>query len=763
MTKRFPSTDSPQALHFGLQRNLRLFVTPIAAAVALAACGGGSNPAVVTADGTPTTGTGTTTTTTGPVTTVGATGTSTTGITTTTTGTTTTTTGTTTTTPTAGTGTTTTTTTPTTTTGTTGTTTTTTTPTTGTGTTTTTPTTGTGTTTTPTTGTGTGTTTTTTTTTTACAETGVAATYACKTGATEPLYTFQWALNYAASYFNAFVAFFAGGTDLDVEAVHTAGIKGQGVRVLVLDDGLDIAHEDLAANVDPTMTWNFDTGLADPTPPGNNDSHGTNAAGMIAAAQNGKGVMGIAPRVTLGGARFLTANGDSVQAYGGASWSKNADVINASFGTNPGVPPSYDDTTASADLTAVRALPALRGGKGLVYVKASGNEFANFGTRFCTPAFSGVIGCENPVHDVDTLESNVILMGAMNAMGIRSSYSNSGSVNWVMGMGGEFGGAGTYGEGDGPTIFSTDLSGCSRGYSKSTATQGFLGGTSKRNGVADNAGCNYSYMNGTSSATPTVAGVVALMLQANPALTWRDVREILRATARKVDPAYDSRESRNARINLALSAPDLSGAAGSKADIVAGATKVPLDIGWQKNGAGFWYSNWYGFGLTDAAAAVALAKVYAANPAMSQGAGLPVTRTAFSTVVAAQPTFNYGSVQKVGQFQGAATGTVDQVQVRLSGSICIGAVGLAVKSPSGTISLLSIPYNIYQASTTASSVSNYTLASFAFYGETTTGTWEIYTIGGTPLAGCSNAPASGTSTVNLSTPLKVESRVIPLA
>ncbi|MCZ2497632.1 S8 family serine peptidase [Xylophilus sp. Kf1] len=559
------------------------------------------------------------------------------------------------------------------------------------------------------------------------------------------------------------MAFFGGGSDLNVEVAHTAGIKGQGVKVLVLDDGVDIANEDLAANVDPTMTYNFETGTTDPTPSAVGDAHGTNAAGIIAAAQNGKGVMGIAPRVTLGGARFLTDKADTLQAYGGASWSKNADIINASFGANPAEPPSYDDATASSGLTAVRALPALRNGKGLVFVKASGNEFGGVGTRTCATAFTNILGCENPAHDTETLESNIITVGAMNAKGVKSSYSNSGSVNWVMGNGGEFGAAGTYGEEDGATIFSTDLSGCARGYSLSSLTQGFLNGTSKRNGVADNANCNYSYMNGTSAATPTIGGVVALMLQANPALTWRDVREILRATARKVDDAYDSREARNTRVDLTASAPTLSSTAGSKADIVDGATRVPLELGWQKNAAGLWYSNWYGFGVADAGAAVALARTYATNPSLSQGSKLPVTNTAFTTVVAAQPTYRYGAVQKVGQFQVGAGGMVDQIQVRLSGSICIGAVGVAVKSPSGTVSLLSIPYNVYHASNTASSVSNYTLASFAFYGETAAGNWEIYAINGTPAAGCSNAPASGATTVNLTSPLKVESRVIPLA
>ena len=370
----------------------------------------------------------------------------------------------------------------------------------------------------------------------------------------------------------------------------------------------------------------------------------------------------------------------------------------------------------------------------------------------------------------------VLLVAALNAKGVKASYSNAGSVNWVTGLGGENGNQGTYGENsdatstDGPTIFSTDLSGCTNGYSNSTVSQNFLNGTSQRSGVADNAGCNYSYMNGTSAATPTVTGVVALILQANPALTWRDVREILRATARKVDDAYETRSSRNTRVDLTSTTPTLSSVVGSKADYTAGTSNVPLELGWQRNAAGYWYSNWYGFGLVDADAAVAMAKSYITNPTLSQSAALTVTATPFVGANAADlSNFTYGSVTNIGQFQITGSGTVDQMQVRLSGSICIGAVGIAVKSPSGTVSLLSMPYNIYyapnaqSATSTAASVSGYTLGSFAFYGETTTGIWQIYAVSGTPsTTNCSNAPGTGFSKSLASPlePLKVEGRVI---
>ena len=87
----------------------------------------------------------------------------------------------------------------------------------------------------------------------ACPETGA---YACKSGETEPLYTFQWALNYAKSWFmdNADGGAYGGGYDLNVEPVHKQGIKGQGINVLVIDSGVDLAHEDLKDNADIGMS-----------------------------------------------------------------------------------------------------------------------------------------------------------------------------------------------------------------------------------------------------------------------------------------------------------------------------------------------------------------------------------------------------------------------------------------------------------------------------------------------------------------------------
>lgn len=589
-----------------------------------------------------------------------------------------------------------------------------------------------------------------------CPETGP---YACKSGDTEPLYTFQWALNYAKSWFtdHADAGAYGGGIDLNVEAVHKLGIKGQGVNVLVVDSGVDLGHEDLRENTDIGMSWNFETDSADPHPAltvnDHSSAHGTNVAGIIGAAQNGKGVMGIAPRVRIGGAAIVTGNNDIwtlanfTAIYGGADWSRHVHVINGSYGGDGWVQPY--NLTEAAEIAGIRGLKNLRDGKGVVFVKAAGNAFDGD----CGP-LAGAYDCTNPANDPTTLEPNVIVTAALNAKGQASSYSSAGSVMWITGLAGESGEGGRYGEtsgrtpaevaagatGDGPTIFSTDTSGCAAGFSR--RPQPVFGGpfmagqTERVPGVADNPNCDYGYMNGTSSATPTIAGVTALMLSANPSLTWRDVRDILRLSARQVDSDY-ARRTRNdhqfpqplpygalfdLKTNRFVDQP------GGPQHIVPGATQVPVELGWVTNAAGLRHSNWYGWGVPDAAKAVELALLYKKEPARSRTA----TQVISTFKPAGRAPVQSQKVSLIGRFEGTDQ-IVDQFQVRLTGKdICLGSLGLAVESPSGTKSMLKLPLDHF-ASRKVDDFSQYGLGSYAFHGENAKGTWNIYALASNPV------------------------------
>ena len=633
-----------------------------------------------------------------------------------------------------------------------------------------------------------------------CPETGP---YACKTGETEPLYAFQWALNYAESFFqtHADAGAYGGGMDLNVEPVHRQGIKGQGVKVLVIDSGTDLGHEDLKSNADYTMSWNFESGGSDPTPllTSERSAHGTNVAGIIGAAQNGIGVMGIAPRVTLGGAALILRNSEvqtiknHVDALGGAPWSSKADIFNGSYGGDSPTTPAPYAAQSMPQLAAVRSLKGLRNEKGIVFVKASGNSFdGNEGTE-CGP-LTGAYDCTNPANDTSNLEPNVIVTAALNAKGQASSYSSAGSVVWITGMGGEFGKLGRYGElsgksaediaagavGDGPTIFSTDIRSCTEGYSvtnppPNAARTDFIRGVSELiPGVQDNPNCDYDYMNGTSSATPTISGVVALVLSANPDLTWRDVRDILRLSARNVDIGYEKRRRNDQSIHLLtpygarfdLTTNTFTTTPGNKGDIAPNATQVPVELGWEQNAAGLMYSNWYGFGVPDAAKAVALAQLYAAEPSRSRSSAQIVPP--FKTI-ANLSGFDYQKVTLLSSVNNTADTVVDELQVRLSGSdICLGSLGIAVQSPAGTVSILKMPLDHY-VTTNASDFSQYGLGSYAFYGESAKGTWNFYALASNPVldpsawngqqASCDAAPADGLHAATAA--LLLESRVIP--
>ena len=599
-----------------------------------------------------------------------------------------------------------------------------------------------------------------------CPETGP---YACKSGATEPLYFYQWALNAAQSFFKDFPLVSDGSTDLNVEDVHTQGIKGLGVNVLVLDDGIEVDHADLKGNVNNSMTWNFETNSSNPTPANGNDAHGTNVSGMIAAVQNGIGVMGIAPRVTLGGARYISLPSgiipNTVEAYGGAPWSRNADVFNASYGNDPTTPLAYDQT--SAGNAALESFPNLRGSKGAVMVKSAGNAY-NAGTNsrynyeYECPRFTyggssyRTVSCGNASFDTENLELPVIVTAAANAKGYKSSYSSAGSVLWITGLGGQLYALGNYGEAgsadddQGPQIYSTDLSGCERGYSKNdisdiTNSKFMVGGTEIQK--SKNLNCSYDQMNGTSAAAPTVTGVVALMLSANPNLGWRDIREILRKTARTINLDYGNQGYRDRQVTLTLS-PALTDQTSSA--LVDGATQARLDYGWQTNAVGNRYSTWYGFGLADAKAAVAMAKSYTSFKSTK----LNVPQWTESAIQSGP--VEYGRVKSLGAFTVSSGSSVDLIQLGLNTpqggvQVCMGSVGIFLKSPSGTVSALSTPYNMFYGKSLQtsddrnggkiSSDSNFVLGSYAFYGEDPKGLWTVFAVSGTPLdaSGCSTA------------------------
>ena len=197
-----------------------------------------------------------------------------------------------------------------------------------------------------------------------------------------------------------------------------------------------------------------------------------------------------------------------------------------------------------------------------------------------------------------------------------------------------------------------------------------------------------------------------------------------------------------------------------------------MELGWQTNAAGYRYSNWYGFGVPDAAKAVELALLYKKEPARSRSAQQAVPEF---TAVADLKGFEYQKVSLLGTFQGSGQ-TVDQFQVRLTGAeLCLGSLGIAVESPSGTKSLLKMPLDHFAHPLRAvAAFTGYGLGSYAFHGENAQGTWKIYAVASNPRLNpadwsaadgwstatttCAAAPAEGATAPQAT--LQVQARVI---
>ena len=277
------------------------------------------------------------------------------------------------------------------------------------------------------------------------------------------------------------------------------------IVVAVIDSGIT-NHPDLAGQTvagydfvsDPSISGDGDGRDADPTDPGDGDSrtpsswHGTHVTGIVAAASNDIGGVGVAPGVKVQMLRALgTDGGESKDLAAAINWAagieipglpKNptpARVINMSLGTDG--PQRCDAATQSA-VDSVKAL-------GVTMVTAAGNTNSDAFWSYPGNCFG------------------TINVGATGFNGDRAWYSNKGLGVDISAPGGD-----------------------SRSYSGAPeGTNGRILSTSNDGKITVGAS-NYAYQEGTSMAAPILAGVVALMYSIEPTLNFDEVWKILKGT-----------------------------------------------------------------------------------------------------------------------------------------------------------------------------------------------------------------------------------------
>lgn len=375
------------------------------------------------------------------------------------------------------------------------------------------------------------------------------------------------------------------------------------------------------------------------------DDHGTPAGGLAAGVRNDAGDahantrafcgVGAGYGAKLAGIRILGDDThDQDEADGIAYMPDKNDIYSNSWGPcdqcrlieGPG-------PIAKAHVET--AMHMGRGGRGVIYVWAAGNGRS--------------IG-DNCNNDGWASWRYMVTIAGTTSRGKQSSFSEECSALTVAVPAG----------GSGPSLTTTDLQG-SGGQNSGDCMSGF---------------------SGTSAAAPVAAGVVSLVLQAKPELTWRDVQAVLIQSAVQVDKS-DSR--------------------------------------WQKNGAGLHYSHAYGFGLLDAGGAVTLAKSWTnwppaqvySSPALSLSVRVePNNKRAETTTLAADA------------FPGAAGSAPFTEHVEIYVNMMTqkrGALSLTLTSPSGTKSYLVVP----NSDTKAGPPANWRYTTNANWGESPIGSWKL--------------------------------------
>lgn len=340
-----------------------------------------------------------------------------------------------------------------------------------------------------------------------------------------------------------------------------AQATGKGVKVGVIDGGIDFTHPDLAGAIDVARSCSFiysTTPTADPAEIANGNcankaavqdlqGHGTHVATTIAGRINGIGIVGVAPEATIVGLKACTSAGfcfaDSVAAALRYAGDQRLDVVNLSLFADPYLYYCSNEAGQRAILKSLQEAARYAQQRGVVIVAAAGNEAQDLGH----PVEDTISPDWPPNTDiVRTVRNNCRVAPAelpgvvtVSASGVSTlaSYSNVGTPVDVTAPGG-----------DAPQTPSS-VFGRGRilaGWS-STDTTGTWEALVAANRAVVSGGGRYVWISGTSMASPHVAGVAALIRQMHPNMPQGAVAALIRSSATPLAcpttwPANDPRQ-----------------------------------------------------------------------------------------------------------------------------------------------------------------------------------------------------------------------------
>ena len=308
-------------------------------------------------------------------------------------------------------------------------------------------------------------------------------------------------------------------TKVKADQVWELGYTGAGVVVAVVDSGVNYNHLDLADHLwdggEEFPHHGYDI-VNDDNDPMDDKGHGTHCAGTVLGDGTAGSLTGIAPEATLMCVKSIRGDGfgGAVNIAGGMEWSveHGCDLISMSLGmVGAGV----------ADKEILRRTCEAILDAGIVALVCAGNEGMNI-LQIMYPIPNNVrvpASCPPPYLDPDQMAnpgplSCVVAVGAVNYNDVAADFTSQGPVTW---QDTEFG---DYAYNPGIGLIRPDV--CAPGVGiKSLDYENTSG---------------YTNMDGTSQATPCVAGIVALMLQKNPELTPAEICRILEETSVKLTP-----------------------------------------------------------------------------------------------------------------------------------------------------------------------------------------------------------------------------------